>query len=363
MWRLLENTQKLIDNKHSVCLVTLVEAKGSTYRRPGAKMVVGSNDYVEGAISGGCLEQETADYARQVIEAKQNKVIHYELDDDVIFGLGLGCGGSISLLLETGVERWLPQLLSVRTGAVVVKLIESEGNGVEPGTVCVYQDGRMIWENPDHELDMNLIHDHCQKSLDTRYPAIMECTVGGHKARLFLDTVFPPYSLIVFGGGDDAVPVTSFAIQLGFEVTVVDHRPVNLLETRFTQCKKVKWQGRQTTADLQIDSGTAVMVMSHHIQRDAEALEAFIETPAYYVGLLGPKKRLSRMQEHLTTAQVEDLSQNERLFSPVGLDIGSETPEEIAVSILTEMIAIRNKQSGGILRGKTHSIHKQSDQS
>lgn len=178
----------------------------------------------------------------------------------------------------------------------------------------------------------------------------------GKPVRVYFDYIEPAPALVIFGAGDDALPVASLAQQLHFQVTVIDYKPANLAEPRFQGCQKLLWSDSEQPLP-PLTKRSAVVIMSHHVQRDARALEIFKAQDIEYIGLLGPKHRLLRLEEHFQQLTVEEIGKDERIYTPVGLDIGSETPAEIAVSILSEIIAVRNKAGGKSLREKKGSIH------
>lgn len=356
MWNIIQHAKKYVQDNLPVALVTLVDTNGSTYRKPGAKMVVGYEGEYIGTISGGCLERDVAHYAQIAIKEKRNQIIQYELNDDLVFGLGLGCGGSISLLIESDADLWLSSIFS-NVDTVVVKQIKSDDEDDQPQTLCVYEEGKIIWQNPKYPFEDDEILAYCVWALKDKCSLHGEFVQQGKKVRLFFDFIQPPQSLIIFGGGDDALPVASFAQQLDFEVTVIDYKPINLEDPRFSGCAKLLWkQGEQPIP--QLTKHSAVIIMSHHLERDAKALETFCGQNVNYIGLLGPKKRLRKLEGFFESITIQEIEADDRVYTPVGLDIGSETPKEVAVSILSEIIVVRNKAGGISLREKKGSIHK-----
>lgn len=356
MWNILEHAERLINANQQVSLVTLVEAKGSTYRRQGAKMIVSHHRDTMGAISGGCLERDVAEHALQVLETNKPKLIKYELDDDVVFGLGLGCGGAISLLVEPLEEEWLAPIIADQNEVVLVKVIASEDDQINLGTHALYKGGELVWEKADLGLAEELIR-HCEEAIVLQRSQIVELIKEGKPIRLYLDYLPLPNQLAIFGAGDDVIPVAKLAVEAGFKVIIMDHNPNNYSETRFPNTSFIRWIGVETIAKLDINNKTACLIMSHHIERDAKALEVLIDTDAYYIGLLGPRHRFERLVENHYTQDKQRVLNDSRIYAPVGLDIGSETSTEIAISIISEIIAVRNQQEAGFLRAKTGSIH------
>lgn len=360
MWHILQHAQEKLKQRNRAALITLFEAQGSTYRKPGAKMVVDHSGRYRGTISGGCLETDVAQHAQNVLQSRRNQIIHYDLTDDVVFGLGLGCGGSISLLIEQDFEDWLSVVLDQYSESVLVKFLGDEEGKEEPKTLFVYNNGKFIWQDKNQSLDketMELLETNCKSVLSERMCSLKEFHLQGKQIRVYFDYVEPAPALVIFGAGDDALPVALLGQQLNFQVTVIDYKPANLEEPRFQGCKKLLWSDSEQPLP-SLTKRSAVVIMSHHVQRDALALEIFRTQDVEYIGLLGPKHRLQRLEEHLKQLTIEEIEQDERIYTPVGLDIGSETPAEIAVSILSEIIAVRNKAKGMSLREKKGSIHQ-----
>lgn len=359
MWHILQLAQKKLEQKDQIALITLFEAQGSSYRKPGAKMVVDHAGEYVGTISGGCLETDVTLYAQKVIQSQRNQIIHYNLTDDLVLGLGLGCGGSISLLIEQDIEGWLPVVLSKYSESVLVKLLGDVEGKEQPRTLYVYNNGNFIWQDHNQPLDkeaMELLEAGCRSALSERMCLLKELHLRGKQTRVYFDYIEPAQELIIFGAGDDALPVATLGQQLHFQVTVIDYKPVNLEEPRFQGCRKLLWNESEQPLP-PLNKRTAVVIMSHHVQRDAQALETFRAQDIEYIGLLGPKHRLQRLEEHFKQLTLEEIKRDKRIYSPVGLDIGSETPAEIAVSILSEIIAVRNKARGMSLRKKECAIH------
>lgn len=199
-----------------------------------------------------------------------------------------------------------------------------------------------------------LVIDRARAKLATLYPRSETCPISlpeGIQVQVFFDVNLPPFELMIFGAGHDAVPVARFAGELGFRTTVVDPRPAYNTEERFPGCRLILADRHLWEEKVTIGRRTFVLVMNHHLERDRAAIRFALNSPAPYVGVLGPKSRRERL---LAALEKEGVSFGEeqlaRMYNPVGLDIGAETPEEVAVSILAEMLAFRSGHTGGFLR-------------
>ena len=263
-------------------LVTVVRTHGSTYRRAGARVVIGEDGKATGAISGGCLERDLAERIRPWLEDLQPRVVTYDStrEDDLVFGLGLGCRGVLELLVEPFDAGHPPQLLAF------------QWNGREP----------VEWTTtlPDGETLVELIE--------------------------------PERALVVFGGGPDVEPLIVLARQIGWRAEVA------------------------TTRDpVDVSSYDAAVVMTHNFPRDVEILRALLASRVRYIGLLGPRTRGDELLAEVGA------SRDARIFSPVGLDLGAETPEEIALSIAGEIQAVFAGRSARSLREIDAPIHAATD--
>jgi xanthine/CO dehydrogenase XdhC/CoxF family maturation factor len=181
---------------------------------------------------------------------------------------------------------------------------------------------------------------------------------NGNEIHVFIDVYIPPVELMIFGAGHDAVPVAKYAVSLGFKTTVVDQREFYNNEDRFPGTNRIIAKTCEFQEKIKIGRRTYIVVMNHHIERDQETLKFVLRSPSPYIGVLGPRSRRIRMIEGLGENGVFfDEKELERMYSPIGLDIGAATPEEIALSILAEVVAKRNGHKGGFLQGSDH-IHR-----
>jgi xanthine dehydrogenase accessory factor len=251
--------------------------------------------------------------------------------------------------------------LKEERAAVLSTLLESSSPDLPAGVrLFVPEDGEPLGDLGDASLNRSVV-ELARKKLDTLYPRSETCLFslpGGGEAQVFVDVNLPPFELMIFGAGHDAVPLAKFAVQSGFKTTVVDSRPAYATEERFPGARIILADAGSWEERVIIGRRTFVIVMNHHLERDRAAIRFVLNSPAPYVGVLGPRSRCQRMLEALKKEGVtfgED--QLARMYNPVGLDIGAETPEEVAISILSEVLAIRNGHAGGFLRGRD-SVHQ-----
>lgn len=351
-------------------LATVVQIKGSAYRREGAKMFIDETGHHLGLISGGCLEADVAETARAVMEQNKPLIKRYELGEDLVWGLGLGCPGTVDIYLEPvsadnelhpAFALWLESLLNGRAGALCTVLPANEhdvdstdrrmflsADGHTAGCLGDERVNRKVaaWAN-------ELFHEQSPKSVSRSIT--ME---DGTAVNVFVDISVPAPTVMIFGAGHDAVPVARLSASLGFPTAVIDPRAGYNTADRFPQATRILAEPSQFREKVMIDRRTYVIIMNHHLERDREALKYVLSTPAPYVGLLGPKSRRDRIMEALEKEGCFfGAHQLARLCNPIGLDIGAESAEEISVSILAEIIALRSGHEGGRLRDKAR-IHR-----
>lgn len=339
-----------------VALATVVGVQGSAYRREGAKMVIDEQGQVTGMISGGCLEPEVARWARQVLASSRPERRRFDLRDDTVWGLGIGCGGTIDVLVEpvqldSTLKAWCKGL---ETGRWVVRAVvhASSRPDLPLGSHLIQFQG----EPPQGPLARSPLGPRILQAIETlraeaRPPSRSHAWEG---IEVLLDVHLPAFQLVVFGAGDDAIPLVAGALRLGFQVSVVDPREAFLRPERFPGARLLAARPGEFQQEPSRWQQSFVVIMNHHLERDCEALQAAIQAGPPYIGVLGPRDRLSRLLRRLEEAGFcpgpDDL---ERVYSPVGLDLGAEGPEEIALSILSEILAVRNQRPAGFLREET----------
>jgi len=271
-------------------LVTVVATHGSTYRRAGARVVISEEGETFGTISGGCLERDLAERARAWLLDPKPRLMHYDStrNDDIVFGLGLGCRGTMDVVVEPFDAQRIPSLLT-----------DFRWNGREP----------VVWTT----------------TLDGR--------------ELLVELIRPERALAIFGGGPDVEPVARLAEQTGWRASVISPKDMH-----------------PEDVGQRVDLGAfdAAVVMTHNFLHDLALLSAILPSAIPYAGLLGPKTRGDELLAQLPEAAA---AHRAKLHYPIGLDLGAETPEEIALSIVAEIQAVVNGRSASSLREKDGPIH------
>lgn len=347
-----------------MALATIVAVRGSTYRRPGARLLVPEEGAPVGNLSGGCLEGDVADMARVVMEEGRARLAGWDLtaDDDAVWGLGLGCNGAIEVFIEPAekaaeVAGALRSALEEERPISVITVVESSRSDVEPGARLVVRPGGMSDGSlGDAAVDAEAVRAAVALLREER-SEIREIGTG---VRAFVEVLDPPLRLLVCGAGHDAIPLVRAASVLGWNVTVADDRPAFLTHDRFPEA--AGFVALEDPADAAVAAGvderTYVVVMSHHFLRDKGYVRSMLASPAAYLGMLGPGARTERLLAELRDEGVEvGDGARQRVHGPAGLDLGGEGPEEIAQAIVAEIVAVKRRRSGGFLRDRPGPIH------
>ncbi len=347
-------------------LATVVRVEGSAYRRPGARMLISADGATEGMVSGGCLETDLAERAREVLEQGGPQTVVYDMrsPDDIVWGLGLGCDGEVRVLLEVldpqHVPAWCDFAVSARRRrghAAIATVFDGPG---AVGRRCWLDDrGQSGATHRSDELGESMARS-LRKALEERSSRNETWTTSAGSHAGLVEIVRPHVQLCLFGAGADAVPLVEQAAALDWRVRLFDHREPFADPQRFPRAHEVRCVDYQTfdPAELKIDERTAILLLTHHFLHDHALLERLLELPAGYLGVLGPQRRRESLLKRLATDGIEPSgAARERLHGPVGLDIGSETPQEIALSALAEIQAVLNGRDGGRLRDGNKPLH------
>ena len=355
-------------------LATVIDVRGSSYRLPGARMLIDSEGNTHGTVSGGCLEADLLERAQRVRDTGAAEVFVYDtsINDDSVFGLNMGCRGVVRILLEPAelkLFEFLNHRLKSRHSGVVATLVRADHeNGRENGKENGKETGKDLRVGARLMIDergsvANGLNSEVQTVLATDCFAALENKTSRLEAyefgEVFLEYIAPLVPLVVFGAGHDAVPLIWFAKELGWHVTLVDHRPAAAAREEFSIADEIIIARPQSAASrLSIDDETVAVLMTHNYSLDLELLEFLLRSPARYLGMLGPRSRADRLLQDLSSVGIEPADQElERVYAPIGIDIGAETPEEIALSIIAEIRAVLAGRPGGMLRERKGSIH------
>lgn len=373
------------DQGAPLAMATVVKVTGSAYRRPGARMLMTAAGHSTGMISGGCLENDVQERAQRVMATDEARLVTYDSTspDDIVFGLGLGCNGIVQVLIEPlhtddedNLLAFLSACLSQRKTVRLATVFHAEGTAtaIAPGKrLLQWPDGHVTSNCNDPTLTAALaealtegFEAYSGRQTNKQWggevrAAVKQIPLESGSVEVLLETITPPVSLLIFGAGDDVIPVTQFAKLLGWHVTVIDGRPAYALPERFPAADAVLCLRPEALADCSplLNPDALVIVMTHNYLQDKELLRSLLPVDFRYLGVLGPKARTRRLLDELACKGVT--FSEARLYGPAGLDIGAETPEEIALSLLAEMRAVLSNCGGSSLRQRTSGIHDASE--
>jgi xanthine dehydrogenase accessory factor len=329
-----------VDNRPKV-LATVVTATGSTYRKPGARMLIMADGELVGLLSGGCLEADLKIHAQQVFASGAALAIEYDMrgPDDLLYGIGAGCEGAMRVLLEPA-ER----------GSLAATALAVAGDATRAGRptslVVVHEsvDLKLGTYSASSPLPPMLVK-AAEQALANYTSREFVSEDSGQRTQALVQFLAPPPYLLVCGAGPDAEPVAGTACALGWRVLVVDHRPAYAAASRFPGAEVRLVDAGSLRSAVDIACCHAAVVMSHHLDSDTAYLRELAEAAApAYVGLLGPAARRTRLAREL--GATADKLQG-RIRGPVGLDIGAATPEAIALAIVGEIHAWLAGRDGG----------------
>ncbi len=308
-------------------LATVVRIVGSAYRRPGAKFLIEETGETMGSVSGGCLEADVREVARNVLETGEPSLRHYSTgtDEDIVWGLGLGCNGLVDVFIQPATEGPLAELadrlreLLAGDSAFAVSTVL---DGEQAGAMALMEPGEAV---------------SGVRTVDGR--------------QVFVDVLPPPPHLIVCGAGDDARPLVAYAAEAGFRATVVDHRQGLMQPAWFPQAARLVLARPEEPVDLPPAGRSLAVVKTHSLNHDREWVRRLLAAGLPYVGVLGPKARTETILREIGREG------DERVYGPVGLDLGADGPRQVAVSIVAELLAFTAQREPRHLSQRTEAIH------
>lgn len=319
--------RRLSAGEHAA-LATVTQIAGSTYRRPGAKLLVTADGVLRGNVSGGCLEQDVRERALHVLATGKAVQVHYDTGDgdDTLWGMGLGCNGQVDIFIHPVTPADLATVIDPACQA----LADSHVFGLRT-TLTGPQTGRL---QIDHAA--------------TGAAPLTTLTAGE-----FREQLVPPPMLWICGAGDDAIPLVDLAATAGFRVAVLDHRAAFLTAERFSAARwRQQVQPAEWTLPAMARGPHLAVVKTHNLSHDTTWVKQWLKADAIYIGLLGPRARRDELVRLLR------IPPSTTLFGPAGLDIGGEGPEQVALSIIAEVLAAYHQRAGGHLRDRREAIHE-----
>lgn len=347
--KLLQFFESRKSRKEPLVLVTVYETKGSTYSKAGAHMLIDGNGIFQGMLSGGCLEGDLAIRAQVVLESGKVQTVSYDLgQDDEVWGLGVGCDGSMKVFLQpiehaSGYQPFaaIADALRGASNFVVATIIESAAADMPAGAAALVWHDDVRTYGTGHDLAAIVATDARSALLHWTSQTVHR-RVGDVDILVLFGVVATPPRVLLLGAGPDAEPIVRFAAELGWRCTVVDHRQTYIANGDFPGADAIHHLPADDLGDsLDLTTFDMAIVMSHHLASDRSYLRQLAGTNIGYIGLLGPANRRERLLSELgDTAR----SLGDRLRGPAGLDIGGRGPAPIALSIIAQMQAELREQ-------------------
>ncbi|MDN4543821.1 XdhC family protein [Pseudomonas sp. C32] len=342
-------------------LATVVKVEGSAYRRPGARMLIPLHGRTVGTVSGGCLEQDLAKKAWWLTDSGEPVVRRYstgatEDDEQSALTFGLGCNGTVFVLLER---------LRAKNPSPAIDLLRRVREHQQPAAMATViatsrnasaRVGDRLRSDTDETLRnaqlSSAIRNDLHKTLLQKKSSLRLYTDARGEVEVFFEYVAPPARLVIFGAGHDAQPLVRMAKLLNWHVSVIDSRSHFARPERFPQADAVIFANLDNPFELNpVIDGAAVAVMTHSYRQDRHWLGQLLQAAPAYLGQLGPKERTERLLSDIGRS-------SSALHYPMGLDLGGDAPESVALSILAEMTAVLNQRQGGMLRHRVKPIHQ-----
>jgi xanthine/CO dehydrogenase XdhC/CoxF family maturation factor len=333
--QVLEAARALRDAGKPAALATVVSVRGSSYRRPGARLLVPADGSPVGLISGGCLEEEAARLAREAIEldAPVMVTIDHSTEGDELWGMGLGCRGVIDLLAE---PPWM--------AAETLSALETARTEGHPTYLLTGLDGS---RRTLTQVEADALGERAALAVAHGRPTAIGDSV--------LDPILPPLQLVICGAGPDAAPLAAAGLRQGWRVDVVDPRRPFLRPERFPGARLLDAAPEDAADATGAGEWTAVVVMSHDYVRDAAFVGSLLGRGVAYLGVLGPRDRTERLLAELASpTAAEDMR---AIHAPAGLDIGADGAEQVATAIVAEILSVLHGRSGAPLRDRPGPIH------
>ena len=349
-------------------LATVVHVEGSSYRRPGARMLVDDEGNITGAISGGCLEGDALKKALLVIAKQEAKLVTYDTSNetDMSIGIQLGCEGVIQVLFEPINEQLENNPIDIlrkavqQTSSVIATYFDLKNKNKHQLGTCLFFDGNKFEVSHHASGSFNdFLNQDIKETYNNQSTQFIAYQQSAESISAFLEYITAPIQLIVVGAGNDAIPLIKIANILGWNTLVIDGRDAYAKQERFeASCQVMLMKPEELMEKVKINDHTAFVLVTHNYNYDKAILKHLLPIKPPYIGMLGPKKKLNRMLDDLRNQGMSITDEMmENVYGPTGLDIGAESPDEIALSIIAEIQAVMQGKQGGLLRAKTEVIH------
>jgi xanthine dehydrogenase accessory factor len=348
--------KQFMNEGETLAVATIVSTLGSTPREVGAKMVITASGEMLGTVGGGCGEAEVRREAIQVIRSRKPTLVRVELMDDIESDSPAVCGGILNVFVDPwwqdvkapvcgNLAEELIQVASEGAAAVMATVISAENlDHVLPGDKCLIRDGTLKSGSIKNEKLLQAIVKEADSRLqrEESRQVLLDLTESAGKAEVFFEVLSPIRKAIIVGAGHLAIPLVQFAKVLGFHITVLDDRVIYANRERFPQADEVLVGNMaETLSRIDITPQTYIVLITRGHQFDEPCLRAIIHSPAKYIGMIGSKRRIKACFIRFRDEDKIPEELLKKVYAPIGLDIKAESPEEIALAIIAEMVKVR----------------------
>jgi xanthine dehydrogenase accessory factor len=343
MYELIPDITPWIEQKKPVCLATVISTWGSSIRQAGGKMAFTPDNQITGSVSGGCVEGAVIEAGIHSLETNRPELLHYGVADETAFSVGLTCGGKIDVLvrkLDEALFRELTVVVQSHIPAALLTVIDPSSNLF--GNEMLVSEERVIFGSLGKDLDEQAVTLTPTEIAKLQSHSIVLELPGKTPIQVFVDVISPPPVLVIVGGVHIAVILADLAKTLGFHTIVIDPRKAFGSSERFPQVDQLiqEWP-EEALQKIPLNSNTSVTVLTHDPKIDDPAMKVVVRSPVKYIGVLSSRKthekrKMRLLAEGITTQQFDQIR------APIGIDLGGKSPQEIALGILAEIVAVRN---------------------
>ena len=333
---ILEDVAKWTERGADVALATVVQTWGSSPRQEGAKMAITERGEIAGSVSGGCVESAVAEVGLQVLKSGSPQLLHFGVADETAWSVGLACGGS----LDVFVERMDPQQFEFLRALLIREEPAASVTIVRGPEADVGSKVTLSTSDPSERYGSFFDDQAVELALQVAEPGLQDLKAEGIQA--FIDLIPPPPTLVVVGGNQIAITLSRLAKTMDMRTVIIDPRRAFATEDRFPEVDQLlqAWPA-EAFESVPLTASTAVVMLTHDPKIDEPALELALTSPAFYIGALGSKRTQAKRRERLKERGLSE-ADLDRLHGPVGLELGADTPDEIALSIMAEIVATRH---------------------
>ena len=341
---ILDEVQRWRESGERIAIATVIQTWGSAPRPAGSAMALTAGGKIAGSVSGGCVEVAVVESGLRSLSTGRPERLRFGVSDETAWGVGLACGGTIELFVEPLRDQTLDAIRTAiregRTAAIATIVAGTEGT---LGRRLVVSDDGSVTGDLADGFDAAVVAE-AREALGQGLPRRLEPT-SERPAEIFIDVLRLPPRLVVVGAVHIAIPLVAFAKTLGYRTVVIDPREAFGNAERFPNVDRIvsAWPDR-ALQEIGVDAASAVVVLTHDPKLDDPAVATALRSPAFYVGALGSRRTQEKRRQRLLEAGLDEKTLS-RLHAPIGLPIGGRSPEEIALSIMAQIVATRNDRA------------------